>query len=262
MSRTTSVRRTCLPEAGRRARPAATLVLILGLLLSGCGIGSIGKVINAVHAIADAARSLRSLQSEVQKGEKASYQATYETTGSGGAPTVITFAQELGGKYAFTEPGAGGSGATDLVGDGKNQYECTQSGSGAQWACLQSAEGAGSPGPAVASFVDFTGGFVYELAEALQVEAAIQGFKVTNSTMSVNGIPLKCVSLTGKVKGQAGVYEWCVTADGVLGLAKYTGGTAGDGSSFEITKLDMGPPASVFEPPPGASFTTLTTPTT
>jgi hypothetical protein len=148
------------------------------------------------------------------------------------------------------------------VGDGKNQYECTQSGSGAQWACLQSTEGAGSPGPAVASFVDFTGGFVYELAEALQVEAAIQGFKVTNSTMSVNGIPLKCVSLTGKVKGQAGVYEWCVTADGVLGLAKYTGGTAGDGSSFEITKLDMGPPASVFEPPPGASFTTLTTPTT
>jgi hypothetical protein len=36
-------------------------------------------------------------------------------------------------------------------------------------ACLQSTEGAGSPGSAVASFVDFTGGFVYELAEALQV---------------------------------------------------------------------------------------------
>lgn len=261
MSRTTSVERACLLPPGRRVRPAATLALIAGLLLSGCGVGSIGKVINAVHAIADTARSLRSLQAEVQRGEKASFQATYETTGSGGAPTVITLAQEPGGKYAFTEPGAGGSGATDLVGDGKNEYECTQSAAGAEWACLENKEGAGSAGPAVASFVGFTGGFVYDLAEALQVEAAIQGFKVTNSTMNLNGIALKCVSLTGKAKGQEGVYKWCVTADGVLGLAKYTGGTAGDGSSFEITKLEMGPPASVFEPPPGASFTTLTTPT-
>jgi hypothetical protein len=234
----------------------------MGLLLSSCGMGSIGRVINTVHAIADAARSLRSLQSEIQKGEKASYQATYETTGSDGPSGVITFAQAPGGKYAFTEPGAGGSGATDLVGDGKNQYECTQSSSGAQWTCLQSAEVPTSPGSAVAPFVDFTGAFVYGLAEALQVEAAVQGFKVTNSTMNANGIPLKCVSLTGKVNGQVGTYEWCVTADGVLGLAKYTGGTRGGGSSFEITKLDTSPPASVFEPPQGASFTTLTTPTT
>ncbi len=109
-------------------------------------------------------------------------------------------------------------------------------------------------GSAVAPFVDFTGAFVYELAEALQVEAAVQGFRVTNSTMTVNGIPLKCVSLTGKVKGQVGAYEWCVTADGVLGLAKYTGGTAGDGSSFEITKLDTSPPGFSLRATPRCQF--------
>ncbi len=238
------------------------VVTSTSLVLGGCGIGSIGKVVNAVHALADAARSLRSLQSEIQKGEKASYEATYETTGGSGLSNIITFAQEPGGKYAFTEPGTAGSGATDVVGDGKNQYECTQSSAGAQWTCLQSAEAAGTSGYGAAPFFDFTGAFVYGLAEALQVEAAIEGFKVTNSTMSVNGIPLKCVSLRGKVNGQEGDYEWCVTSDGILGLARYAGGSAGDGSSFEITKLNTSPPASIFEPPPGASFTALTTPTT
>ena len=43
-------------------------------------------------------------------------------------------------------------------------------------------------------------------------------------------------------QGAGGAYgAGALTADGVLGLAKYTGGTAGDGSSFEITKLEMAP---------------------
>lgn len=262
MSRTISVRRAPRRVAGRRTGAAATAVLIMSLVLAGCGIGGIGKVINAVHALADAARSLRSLQSEIQKGEKASYEATYETIGSGGPSSVITFAQEPGGKYAFTGPGTGGSGATDVVGDGNNQYACSQSSGSAQWTCLQSAEAPGTSGYGAAPFFDFTGAFVYGLAEALEVEAAIEGFKVTNSTTSVNGIPLKCVSLRGKVNGQVGDYEWCVTANGILGLAKYAGGSAGDGSSFEITKLNTSPASSIFEPPSGASITTLSTSTT
>ncbi len=261
MTRTTSVRRAGTRLSARRS-VATVAVTTLSLVLGGCGIGSIGKVVTAVHALADAARSLRSLQSEIQKGEKASYEATYETTGGSGPSNVITFGQEPGGKYAFTAAGTGGSGATDVVGDGKNQYECTRSSAGAQWTCLQSAEAPGTSGYGAAPFFDFTGSFVYGLVEVLQVEAAVEGFKVTNSTMTVNGIPLKCVSIRGKVNGQMGDYEWCVTADGVLGLAKYAGGSAGDGSSFEITKLDTSPAASTFGPPPGASFSTLTTPTT
>jgi hypothetical protein len=234
----------------------------LSLVVGGCGIGGIGKVINAVHALVNAAGSLRDLQSEIKKGEDASFAATYETTGSGGASsTVVTVAQEPGGKYAFVAPGTGG-GATDLVGDGKDQYECSQSSAGGQWACLQSPEVGGTSGPGATPLFDFTGAFVYGLAEALEVEAAIAGFKVTNTTMTLSGVPLKCVTLTGKVNGQEGTYEWCVTGDGIIGMAKYTGATAGDGSSFELTKLSTSPPASLFAPPPGASLTVVTVPTT
>jgi hypothetical protein len=259
MSRTTSVRGGPHPAAGGRAAAAATAVLSLSLALGGCGIG---KVINAVHALADAAISLKDLQSEIQKGEKVSYEATYQTTGSAGSSVPITFAQEPGGKYAFSDPGTGAGGATDFVADGKNQYECSQPSSGAQWTCLQNAEPSSVAGFAGDPFFDFTGASVYGIIEALQVEAAIEGFKVTNSTMSVSGISLKCVSLTGKVNGQVESYKWCITSDGILGLVKYTGSSAGDNSSFAITKLNTSPPASIFEPPSGATFTTLPTATT
>jgi hypothetical protein len=262
MSRTTSVRRASHPAVGRRAGAVVTIVVSASLVVGGCGIGSIGKVITAVHALADAVRSLRSLQSEIQKGEKVSYEATYQPTGGGGSSAPVTFAEGPGGRYAFMAPATGGSGATDFVADGKNQYECSHAGSGTQWTCLQSPEPQGSSGYDSDEFWAFTGTYVYGVVEALQVEAAIAGFKVTNSTMSVNGIPLKCVAITGKVNGQVENYKWCITGDGILGLVGYGGANAGDNSSFEITQLNMSPPASIFEPPPGASFTTLTTSTT
>jgi hypothetical protein len=232
------------PLGGRRAGAAATAVLSLSLVLGGCGIG---KVINAVHALADAAGSLKNLQSEIQKGEKASYEATYATTGSGGSSSPITFAQEPGGKYAFMQNATSGSGGTDFVADGKNQYECSQV-SGSKWSCVQSAEPSGTGSFAGDPFFAFTGAYVYGIVEALRVEAAI-----------VNGISLKCVAISGKANGQTEDYKWCITSDGILGLVKSTGSSAGDNSSFEITKLDTSPPASIFEPPSGASLTTVTT---
>jgi len=262
MSPDKSVREPSHRFVGRRARAAAAAALSLSLVVAGCG-GTIGKVINAVHALANTAGSLKNLQSEIQKGEKASYEATYKTTGSGGpSSSSITFAQEPGGKYAFTEPGPGGSGGTDFVANGKNTFECSQTGSGSKWNCLQTPEPASTSGLDTLPFFGFTGAYFYAIVEALQVEAAIAGFKVTNSTTTVNGISLKCVSLKGKVNGQAENDEWCVTSDGILGLVKSMGSGGGDNSSFEITKLDPSPPASIFQPPSGATLTTLPTVTT
>ena len=153
---------------------------------------------------------------------------------------------------------SGGSGATDFVADGKNQYECSQ-GSGTKWSCIQSAEPAGTASIDGDPFFAFTGAYVYGIIETLQVEAAIAGFHVANSTTTVNGISLKCVSISGKENGQTEDYEWCITADGIVGLVKSTGSSAGDNSSFEIKKLDTSPPASIFEPPAGAALTTETT---
>jgi hypothetical protein len=226
--------------------------------LGGCGIA---KVINAVHALAATAVALKDLQSEIQRGEKVSYEATYQTLGGSGPSAPVTFAQEPGGKYAFVENGAGGSAATEFVADGKNQYDCSQV-TGSKWSCLQSAEPARAASLDGDPFFAFTGAYVYGLIEALQVEAALVGFKVTHSSPTVNGIPLKCVAVSGKENGQTEDYKWCITSDGVLGLVNATGSSEGGGSSFEITKLTTSPSSSMFEPPAGATLTTTTVPTT
>jgi outer membrane lipoprotein-sorting protein len=244
-------------HAVARRAVAAFAALTLSLTLGGC-FGSIGKVVKAVHAAVNAAGNLKGLQSEIQKGEKTSYEATYKTTGSGSSSSTITFAQEPGGKYAYIAPSSAGSGGSEFIANGKNQYECTQDTNGAKWSCIQSAEASGSSSFDGDPFYGFTGAYYYTVIEALSVEAAVIGYHVTNSTSSVNGISLKCVSLSGKTNGQSENDEWCVTSDGILGLVKTSGGSSSSSSasSFEITHLTTSPSGSVFQPPSGATITT------
>jgi hypothetical protein len=159
------------------------------------------------------------------------------------------------------ENGAGGSAATEFVADGKNQYDCSQV-TGSKWSCLQGAEAPGTASLDGDPFFAFTGAAIYGIIEALQVEAAVAGFKVAHSSITVNGILLKCVALSGKENGQTEAFKWCITSDGVVGLVNSTGSSGSDGSSFEITKLSTNPPSSMFEPPAGATLTTTTLPTT
>jgi hypothetical protein len=226
----------------------------LSLVLGGC-FGSVGKVVNAVHAAVNAAANLKNLGSEIQKGENASYEATYKSTGSGQSSSTVTFAQEPGGKYAFIAPGSAGSGGSEFFANGKNQYECSQDSAGSKWTCIESTEPSSTAGDEADPFFAYTGAYVYSIIEALQVEAAIAGFHVTNSTTSVNGISLKCVALSGKSNGQTENDEWCITKDGVLGLVKNTSSTSSGNSSFEITRLDTSPPSSIFQPPSDATIT-------
>jgi hypothetical protein len=252
-----TTRRPVRRSFARRAGAATAIALSTSLAFGGC-FGTIGKVINAAHALANAAGNLKNLQSQIRKGENAAYEATYKTTGSSETSTV-TFAQEPGGKYAYLVPGTNGAGGTEFVANGKNQYDCSQDSSGGKWTCAESAELSSTAGLEGDPFFGFTGAYVYTILTALEVEAAVAGYKVGNSKTSVAGISLKCVSLSGKSNGQTESYEWCVTNDGILGLVRDTSSKAGSNSSFELTHLSRSPQSSLFEPPSGATVTTQPT---
>jgi hypothetical protein len=255
MSPDTSTWRAFRPVALRRgAAVAATLSLSFGV--GGCAIGD---VVKAVHNLANAAHNLKNLESQIQKGENAKYEATYKSTGGGSTSSTITIAQEPGGKWAYTTPPSGGSGATAWVANGKDSYDCSQATSGGKWSCVETAQATGSNAIDGSPAFAFTGADYAVIIESLSAVAALEGYNVSNSSTSVNGISLKCTKLTGKNNGQSLDDEWCITSGGILGLVKYTGSGSSGTSAFTITSLSTNPSSSVFQPPSGATITMSST---
>ncbi len=74
--------------------------------------------------------------------------------------------------------------------------------------------------------------------------------------MTVNGFTMSCVDLVAS--GVAGTSSICTTSQNVLGYVK----VAQDSTSFEITNYSGSPASSLFQLPPGATVTTVTTTTT
>ena len=253
MSPGTTTRRAFRPVGVARVATTVAAALSLSLVLGGC-FGTIGKVVNAARAAVSAASNLKSLESQIQKGENASFEATYKSTGSGQTASTFILAQEPGGKYAYIAPGAAGSSGSEFFANGKNQYECSQDTSGGKWSCIETAEAAGGTVDAD-PFYAFTGAYAYTIMEGLDVAAAFEGYHVTNSSTSLNGIAVKCVGFSGKSNGVTESYKWCVTKDGILGLSQTKSSNASDNSSFEITKLNTSPASSLFQPPSGATIT-------
>jgi outer membrane lipoprotein-sorting protein len=249
----TALPRVCRFRRARRATALTAIGLSATLALTGC-LGSIGKVVNAVHAAVDAAKNMKDLESQIEKGENASFVATYTQTGSGQSASTATFAQEKGGKYAYIVPESSGTSGTEFIANGKDTWTCTQASSGATWQCVQQAENL-ADGDAAFPFYAYTGAYVVTLIDAASVVAALSGFTVKNFNSSVHGISLKCVSLSGKNNGQTENDEWCTTSDGIVGLVKETSSDSSDNSSFEITSLSKSPSSSLFQPPKGATVT-------
>jgi hypothetical protein len=255
MSPDTTTSRAFRPFVLRRGLAvAATLSLSFGV--GGCAVGN---AIKAVHAVVNAAGNLKNLESQIQKGENASYEATYKSTSSGSTSSTISIAQEPGGKWAYNTPASDGGGATSWVANGKDTYDCSQGTSGGKWSCIETTEAAGSDAIDGSPAFAFTGEDYYVIIESLSAVAALEGYDVSSSSTSVNGISLKCTKLTGKSNGQSVDDEWCITSDGILGLVKYTGSSSSDNSAFTITSLNKSPSSSVFQPPSGAAITMSST---
>jgi hypothetical protein len=180
------------------------------------------------------------LLSKFQSGEQATFVATYKvTSGASKSLTSLTIAQQPPDSLFG---GTSSSGNFELITLGKKGYICSgQSSGGTGGMCLS--EGA------AASEADLFK--IYEpnfYLPYFQAAAKASGGQVSYSSKTVNGISLSCISVTGAA-GEKGTGTFCVTDQGVLGYVAWTGATASDNGSFEITSYSTSVPANEFTLP-------------
>ena len=180
------------------------------------------------------------LLSKFQSGEQATFVATYKvTSGASKSLTSLTIAQQPPDSLFG---GTSSSGNFELITLGKKGYICSgQSSGGTGGMCLS--EGA------AASEADLFK--IYEpnfYLPYFQAAAKASGGQVSYSSKTVNGISLSCISVTGAA-GEKGTGTFCVTGQGVLGYVAWTGATASDNGSFEITSYSTSVPANEFTLP-------------
>ncbi len=179
-----------------------------------------------------------SLLSKFQSGEHATFIATYKITSGGSKSlTSLTIAEQPPDSLFG---GTTGSGTFKLITLGSKSYICT-GGAGSGATCFSEA--------AEASLADLFA--LYEPNYYLpyfQAAAKAQGAQVSYSSKSVNGFSLSCVAVTGATN-EKGTGTFCVTDQGVLGYVSWTGATAADAGSFEITSYSTTVPSGEFTLP-------------
>jgi hypothetical protein len=232
----------------RNVAVVAVTLTVGALGLNACGV--INKVKNVVHAIHGNKATIDAFDSKLQSGGATTFEATYVTTGS--APATIVYAVQPPKGVAFDDTPSGGTGDTTpehIVVNSSGEFACSQS--SGSWSCQKLAAADAATENKIFDFYTPTHwiGFLRDFSLA----AGLAGDKVTSSTMTVNGFALNCVDFNAP--GVAGTSTICSTAQGILGYVK----VASDSTSFEIQSYSSSPPSSLFELPPGATVTTVTT---
>jgi hypothetical protein len=227
------------------------IALCLGAFgFSACGV--INKVKGAIHDIRGNKATIDAFNTKLQNGAASTFEATYVTTGS--APATIVYAVQPPKGVAFDDTPTGGTGDTatvHLVVNSSGEYACSQPSPSGAWTCEKLGTADAATQNKIFDFYTPTHwiGFLNDFSLA----AGFAGDKVTSSTMTVNGFNLNCVDF--QAGGVPGTSTICSTAQGILGFVR----VASDSTSFEIEKFSTSPPASLFELPPGATVTTVTT---
>jgi len=179
-----------------------------------------------------------SLLSKFQSGEHATLLASYKISSSTSKDlTTLTVAQQSPDQVF---KGTTSSGSFEFLRLGTKSYLCSQSGSGAAM-CFSS----GATNPEAELFS------LYEPSRYLpyfQEAASAAGGTASYSTKSVNGYSLSCITVSG-AKDENGSGTFCVTAQGVLGYVAWTGTSASESGSFEITSYSTTVPANEFALP-------------
>lgn len=154
-------------------------------------------------------------------GQHATFSASYKVTSSGktGITSFSLVQQPPNSKFVV----AVSSGTVEFITTGGKSYYCIQH--GGAWTCLN---GGATASMAAAAF-SFAQPGTY--LPAIEAAAAAKGGHASNSTKTVNGVAVQCVSVNGAA-GQTGTATYCVTAQGVLGYVQVTGIRT---TTFEIT---------------------------
>ena len=226
--------------------------VVAGVLASGCS--AVSKIDNAVHTVEGNKATIDSFSQNLQSTPASPFEATYTTTGS--APATVLYAVDpSSGGLAFHETQTGSNASNvQVIVNASGEYLCNQNGSAPAWSCraLSKADAATQQ----ALFDIYTPSHWLSFLKGASLVAGLAGDKVTTSTKSVNGFDLNCVDLVAK--GITGTSTICSTSQGLLGYVS----VASDSTTFEITSYSSAPAASLFQLPPGATVTQLTTPTT
>ena len=204
---------------------------------------------STTSSVAGGGSGLDALAQSLQNGQTQSYDATYKVTNSNGQTESVEYASSPPSNYAVSVTNAGGN--AQYIGTAAHSYACNQKSGGGAWSCFDlGTSGLG----AYAGLVQlYQGKFWYQDVVAIKAYAGLAGFKVSTSTRSLAGQSLNCVSWSGGPTGQNSGGEVCVTTSGILG---YVHAEAGN-TTFELQSLSTSPPASKFQPPAGATITSM-----
>jgi hypothetical protein len=228
------------------------LLVTVGALATGCSV--VSKVKQTVHTVEGNKATIDSFTQNLQSTANAPFEATYMTTGS--APATIVYAVDpSSGGLAFHENQTGANASNvQVIVNATGEYLCNQSGSTGAWSCQKLSKADAATQNKI--FDIYTPSHWVSFLKGVSLVAGLAGDKVSTSTKSLNGFDMNCVDLVAS--GVSGTSTICSTAQGILGYVS----VASDSTSFEITQYSSSPSASLFQLPPGATVTTLTTPTT
>lgn len=230
-------------------------VLVASVMIgTGCGVVNAAK--KAVHDVEGNRATIDAFTAKVKAGETSTFEATYVTTGS--APATIVYAVHPPQGLAFTEaPSTGAGGSVDIIVNASGEYSCSPPAAGtaaaSAWSCQKLDPATAATENQIFGF--YTPAHWITFLRDFSIAAGLAGDKVTSSAMTVNGFPMQCVDF--QAAGVPGTSTICTTSEGILGYVK----VATDATSFEIKSYSPSPPGSLFEPPPGATITTVPTST-
>jgi hypothetical protein len=227
-------------------------LMAVGTLAASCS--AVGKIKQAVHTVEGNKATIDSFSQNLQSTTDAPFEATYTTTGSSPA-TVVYAVDPSSGGLAFHETQTGSDASNvQLIVNSSGEYLCNQSGSAGTWSCQKLSKADAATQNKI--FDIYTPSHWINFLKGVALVAGLAGDKVTTSTKSLNGFDMQCVDLVAK--GVSGTSTICSTSQGILGYVS----VASDSTSFQITNYSSAPAPSLFQLPPGATVTTLTTPTT
>lgn len=232
-------------------------LMVLGLLAVGtlaASCSAVSRIRQTVHTVEGNKATIDSFNQNLQSTTTAPFEATYMTTGS--SPATIVYAVDpSSGGLAFHETQTGSTASNvQIIVNSSGEYLCNQSGTAGAWSCQKLSKADAATQNKI--FDIYTPSHWINFLKGVSLVAGLAGDKVTTSTKSLNGFDMQCVDLVAK--GVSGTSTICSTSQGILGYVS----VASDSTSFEITDYSSSPSASLFQLPPGATVTTLTTPTT